>query len=394
MHFEARGFSPVATFTMNDTRIIGIEWGRLESKRPRIAGANARLGVHGDTIHLPLARLTTADGASGFGACSANPERLASLLGTTLDALFSPSEGVTEAGQAIEYPLWDLVGQRLGQPVYQLAAAVVGVAAPDSLRAPCYDTSLYFDDLDLDSTEEAAALIAQEARDGHAQGHRAFKLKVGRGARHLPLEEGTERDIAIIHAVRAAVGPNCPLLLDANNGYNLNLAKYVLHQTSDCGIYWLEEAFHEDPVLYRDLKEWLAIQELPTLLSDGEGDASPHLLAWAREGLVDVIQYDIFGYGFTRWLRLGQQLDGWGVRAAPHHYGGHFGNYAACHLAAAIRGLTYVEWDEATNPGLDASGYRIEDGHVHVPDTPGFGLSLDKDAFRQAVETNGGILRL
>ncbi|MBV9848975.1 MAG: mandelate racemase [Armatimonadetes bacterium] len=379
---------------MDNPRIIGMEWGRLESKRPRVAGANARLGVHGDTIHLPLVRLTTEDGAMGFGACHTHPERLGALLGARLDTLFSPAEGVTDAGQALEYPLWDLAGQRTGQPVFKLAAAVVGISPPDTLRAPCYDTSLYFDDLHLTSTEEAADFIALEARDGYARGHRAFKLKVGRGARHLPLEEGTARDIAIVQAVRAAVGPNCPLLLDANNGYTLNLAKHVLGATADCGVFWLEEAFHEDPVLYRDLKEWLGARGLPTLIADGEGDASPHLLAWAREGLVDVIQYDIFGHGLTRWLHLGKQLDEWGVRSAPHHYGAHFGNYAACHLAAAIHGFTYVEWDEAAAPGLDASGYSIENGQVHVPDTPGFGLALDEPAFRRALEATGASLRL
>ena len=378
---------------MDNPRIVDIEWGRLEGKRPRVAGANARLGVHGDTISLPLVRLTTEDGATGFGACHTNAERLGTLLGVRLDALFSPTEGVTRAGHVIEYPLWDLVGQRTGQPVYRLAARVVGIAPPDTLRVPCYDTSLYFDDLHLDATDEAAALIAQEARDGHARGHRAFKLKVGRGARHLPSEEGTERDIAVIRAVRAAVGPDCPLLLDANNGYTLNLAKYVLQQTEDCGVFWLEEAFHEDPVLYRDLKEWLAVQGLPILIADGEGDASSHLISWAREGLIDVVQYDIFGHGFTCWLHLGKQLDAWGVRSAPHHYGGHFGNYAACHLAAAICGFTYVEWDEATTPGLDTSGYAIEDGQVHVPEAAGFGLSLDDNAFHRAVEANGGAVR-
>lgn len=317
-----------------------------------------------------------------------------SLPGTPLEALFSPTEGVLEAGRAWEFPLWDLMGQRMEQPVYKLAADVVGATVPESLRVPCYDTSLYFDDLHLDSTEEAAALIAQEAADGYALGHRAFKIKVGRGARHLPPHEGTERDIAVVKAVHEAVGPDCPLLLDANNGYTLNLAKHVLSATADCGVFWLEEAFHEDAVLYRDLKEWLTKQKLPTLIADGEGDASSHLLDWAREGLIDVVQYDIFGHGLTRWLQLGKLLDDWGVRSAPHHYGGHFGNYAGCHLGQAIRNFAYVEWDEATTPGLDTSAYSVNEGQVAVPDTPGFGLGLENGVFRKAVENGGGERRL
>ncbi len=374
---------------MDNPRIARIEWGRLEGRRPRHAGSNARLGEHGSVIRPPVARVTLEDGSTGFGACWASQEQAASLLGVRWNDVFSPAEGVAEPWLPFDYPLWDLAGRRSEQPVYRLAMAITGVAVDKAYRAPCYDTSLYFDDLHLASEREAAALIAGEAGEGYERGHRAFKIKVGRGARHLPLEEGTRRDIAIVRAVREAVGAQSPLLLDANNGYNLNLTKRVLEETADCGVFWMEEAFHEDPVLYRDLRAWLGERNLPVLIADGEGQASPTLLDWAREGLVDVIQYDIFGYGFTRWLKLGQQLDAWGVRSAPHHYGGHYGNYASCHLAGAIRRFTYVEWDEVATPGLDASGYTIQEGYVSVPDTPGFGLSLDEAVFRRAVETNG-----
>lgn len=379
---------------MDNPRIVAVEWGRLTGERPREAGSNARLGSHGRTVHVPIVRLTAEDGARGFGASWAGAEQGARLLGVRVDELFSLQTGVLATGASVECALWDLMGQRMGQPVYALAAAIAGVPVPTTLRAPCYDTSLYFDDLHLDTTAEAAALMAGEALAGYAQGHRAFKIKVGRGARHLPLTEGTARDIAVIRAVREAVGTQPALLLDANNGYNLNLAKQVLADTADCGIFWLEEAFHEDDVLYRDLKMWIAAQGLPTLIADGEGNAGPHLLRWAQEGLVDVIQYDILGHGLTRWLQTGRQLDEWGVCSAPHHYGNHYGNYAACHLAPAMRGFTYVEWDEAVTPGLDTSAYSIADGFAHVPAAPGFGLSLEEAAFQRAVKSNGGELRL
>ena len=371
-------------------QIAMVEWGVLTGQRPRHAGSNARLGAHGLDVRVPIVRLTADDGASGFGACHVAPERLEELVGVELDALFAPASGVPERWLPFEYPIWDLAGQRVGLPVYTLAAAIVGKGAPASLTVPCYDTSLYFDDLHIDSEQAAAALLAEEAREGYESGHRAFKLKVGRGARHLPLEEGTRRDIAIVRAVREAVGPEPPLMLDANNGYNLNLAKRVLTETADCGIFWLEEAFHEDNVLYRDLRDWMRSQGLPTLLADGEGMADPRLVAWAHEGLVDVIQYDIFSYGLTRWLALGRALDAAGVRSAPHHYGGHYGNYAACHLASAIERFTFVEWDEATTAGLDASGYTIDEGRVQVPATPGFGLVLDEARFQHAV-SHGGV---
>ena len=374
---------------MNNPRIISIEWGRLEGQRPRNAGSNARLGDHGTTVRVPIARITTEDGTRGFGFCRATLEQMSALPGQRLADLFSPTRGATASGLPFDYPLWDLAGKRANQPVYQLAAAVTGRTIDGPLRAPCYDTSLYIDDLHLAADEEAASLIADEAREGVARGHTAFKIKVGRGARHLPLEQGTQRDIMVIQAVRAAVGAQATVLLDANNGYNLNLTKRVLNETADCNIFWMEEAFHEDRVLYLDLQAWLKAQGLAVLIADGEGQASPTLLDWAHEGIINVIQYDIFGYGFTPWLALGQKLDGWGVRSAPHHYGGHYGNYAACHLAGALRHFTYVEWDEAATPGLDAAGYTIQAGLVSVPDAPGFGVDLDEEAFQRAVAMDG-----
>jgi L-alanine-DL-glutamate epimerase-like enolase superfamily enzyme len=169
----------------------------------------------------------------------------------------------------------------------------------------------------------------------------------------------------------------------------LNLAKRVRAETGDCRIHWLEEAFHEDHVLYEELQAWLTAEGLRVLIADGEGQAAPTLLAWAEAGVVQVIQYDIFGYGFTPWLALGRQLDEWDVFSAPHHYGGHYGNYAACHLAAAIGKFAYVEWDEASTPGVITSGYAIEEGRACVPPTPGFGLGLDEAVFAVAVAAGG-----
>jgi L-rhamnonate dehydratase len=374
---------------VTNPRIVAVEWARLEGRRPRHAGSNARLGAHGITVRVPILRIIAEDGSRGFGTYHGSPERLDELLGVAFDDLFSSSGAVPERWQPFEYAIWDLAGVRAGRPVYALAAALAGRTVEAPFRAPCYDTSLYFDDLHLEPEQAAAELIAAEARAGYERGHRAFKIKVGRGARHLALEEGTRRDIAIVRAVRAAVGPAAPIMLDANNGYNLNLTKRVLAETADCGILWMEEAFHEDEVLYRDLREWLAKEKLRTLIADGEGQADPRLIAWARAGLIDVIQYDIFGYGFTRWLALGRELDGANVRSAPHHYGGHYGNYAAGHLAAAIQGFTYVEWDEATTDGLDTSGYALQDGWVALPAAPGFGLKLDEAVFGRAVVREG-----
>jgi L-alanine-DL-glutamate epimerase-like enolase superfamily enzyme len=376
---------------VTNAKISKIEWGSLSGTRPRKAGSNARLGEHGSTVRVPLARITLDDGTTGFGSCRVNAANAQALVGQSLDDLFDARWGTTPLGMGFDFPLWDLMAKRAEMPVYALAARMVGKRVTLPYEAPCYDTSLYIDDLHLDDDAAAAALIAEEAREGRARGHRAFKIKVGRGARHMSLDVGTQRDIEVIYAVREAVGKDAPIMLDANNGYNLNLTKHVLAETAECNIFWMEEAFHEDRVLYEDLQAWLSSEGLAVLIADGEGQASPTLLEWAEAGLVNVVQYDIFGYSFTPWLALGQKLDVWGVRSAPHHYGGHYGNYAAPHLAGAIEGFTYAEWDEVATPGLDASGYDVHEGRVRVPATPGFGLALDEGVFKAAV-ANGYIV--
>jgi len=377
---------------MENARIVRVERATLTGARPREAGNNARLNIHGIDVTVPLARLTTNEGATGFGFSQASSEEAQAILGAAVPDLLSIEAGVTGVARPFDFPLWDLLGQLTAKPVYELAAAKAQITEP--LRVPCYDTSLYMNDLGIESDEAGAALIAEHAREGYEKNHRSFKIKVGRGARHMPLEAGTRRDIAVIRAVRAAVGPEATILIDANNGYNFNIARRVLAETADCNVFWLEEAFHEDPELYETLHDWMEGEGLSVLIADGEGWAAEALMDWARAGFVDVIQYDIFSHGFSNWLDTGAQLDNWGVRAAPHHYGRHLGNYVSGHLAAAVEGFTFVEWDETSTPGIDASAYRVEEGQVVLPDAPGFGLALEDEVFRAAVKDGGFALSI
>ena len=65
-----------------------------------------------------------------------------------------------------DFPLWDLMAKRANLPVYALAAQMVGKSITTPFEVPCYDTSLYIDDLHLTDDAAAAALIAEEAHEG------------------------------------------------------------------------------------------------------------------------------------------------------------------------------------------------------------------------------------
>jgi L-rhamnonate dehydratase len=360
------------------SKIVQIQGGILSGNRSRHAGRNARLGDHGRELRDPYAVMTLDDGTVGFGYCATSPQEAELLIGQSLVDLISVEQGVSPHARTYDFVLWDVMARRAGKPVYALLNPTITVP----YRVPCYDTSLYIDDLHLKTDAEAAALVAGHARAGYDIGHRAFKIKVGRGAMHMSLDAGNRRDVAVIRAVREAVGAECAVMIDANNGYNFNIAKLILSETADCNLFWLEEPFHEDAVLYRHLHDWMNNEGLSVLLADGEGHAAPELMAWARDSIVDVVQYDIRQYGFSSWRRFAQQLDEWDVRSAPHNYGSAFGEYASCHLGAAIKNFAYVESDVIHMDGLEAEGYSLVDGKIQVPDTPGFGLELDVSALK------------
>jgi L-rhamnonate dehydratase len=369
-----------------------IEWAGLPGERPREAGRNARLGVHGKNPLARVARITIA-GMTGFGWSRITEELAKELVGASVRELFTESGGVVPQFRAIEYPLIDWLGKLNGMPVYQMLQGSSNTSKPELIKVPCYDSTLYFDDFHLQDHSEAVHFMQKQAQEGMDAGQRNFKIKVGRGGRWMPHKEGLERDIALIKAIRETMGPAGKLMIDANNGYNLNITKEVLAATADCKLYWLEEAFHEDIVLYQDLKEWMAKEKLEVLIADGEGLAAPLLMDWAEAGVVDVVQYDIMHPGFSAWLELGKKLDAWGTKSAPHSYGNIFGNYYNGHLSKYIEGFQFVECDPAHVEGLDASGYLIEDGFVTLSQAPGFGLNLDDQYFAKHRAESGWLVK-
>jgi L-alanine-DL-glutamate epimerase-like enolase superfamily enzyme len=368
-------------------KVEKVECATMEGERHRSAGANAKLSGHGKSMKHLVVRITIG-GISGFGWARICKEDAAQFLGKRAVELFAIDGTVLPAYQSLDFPLLDWLGRVQEKPVYELFAKEAENAA--NAVVPCYDTSLYFDELHIADSAAAIEYIMDEAREGAAKGHRNFKIKVGRGARHLPLLEGINRDIGVIRGVRQVAGPDGKVMIDANNGYNVNIAKQVLTETAECKVYWIEEAFHEDPVYYEDLKEWIVKEGIGTLIGDGEGaSVSPQLLDWAKKGLIDVIQYDILDYSFSYWVGLGRKLDKLNLKSSPHNYGRAYGNYALSHLKAAVEQFQFVGWDAGVMPGIDDTGYQIVNGHVLIPNKPGFGLDLDHVYYSRLVKETG-----
>ncbi len=377
----------------SDARVVRIEWAVLEGKRPLSLGKNARLPAHGAVVGVPLCRLTTDDGLVGVGPARVDIEVSYEALGSPVSRMFG-EDGTGAHWAALDYPLWDLAARRAGVPVYQLVFDSLSGTSRATSRpeVDCYDTSFYFDELEPVGDEPQR--LAEQAAASYERGHRAFKVKVGRGARWMGAAEGMDRDVAVIEAVRGAIGQECTLLADANNGYTFNGAREFLLRTAEAQVGWLEEPFGEDRVLLAALREWVAHEGLGVLLADCESATTGEAYELASGGVLDVVQCDVLEAGFTGWLRLGLALDAVGVASAPHHFGLYIGNYVPGHLGSVVKNLRYIEWDEALVPGVTLPGYRFSDGRLRVSGEPGFGIELDEDLFAQAIKSSGFDLRI
>ena len=151
--------------------------------------------------------------------------------------------------------------------------------------------------------------MAQEALDGRRAGYRQFKLKVGRGGRWMLPEAGMRRDVVVVQAVRAAVGAEAALLVDANFGYDgrLDLLEEFIRETVGANVFWLEEMVTADLEAYRGLREMQRRYCPDTLLVAGEVDREPPSGVFPKlvaEGLIDGYQPDVVGSGFARWMEL------------------------------------------------------------------------------------------
>jgi L-alanine-DL-glutamate epimerase-like enolase superfamily enzyme len=319
----------------------------------------------------------------GLGNCRAGEESVARLLGKNPFDFYRPGdyrmEGPLGAGTM---PLWDLAGKVLKKPVYELLGG--GGRHP----VPVYDGSIYFADLLPQYEANWPDRFREEIDMGMEIGHRAFKVKIGRGNRWMNRAAGDDRDVAVIETIRRH---NADVLLgvDANNGYDLAGAKRFLQRVGSNNIAFAEELFAETVEECLDFKRFIADSGWNTLLADGETQREleayrPFIDAQA----VDVFQGDMNRFGIEGILTEAAWAHAKGLVVAPHNWGSLVGFYMQLQVGRAVPNLYRAEHDPLSNRVLIADGYAIQDGCATVPDTPGFGLAINEDRFASDVKIN------
>jgi L-alanine-DL-glutamate epimerase-like enolase superfamily enzyme len=251
---------------------------------------------------------------------------------------------------AVDTALWDLRGRQTGLPLWVLAGG-----ARD--RVPLYDTEVGW--LHLSTAELVAG--AQEAV---ARGHRGIKIKIGKPS--------ATQDAERLAAVRAAVGPDVDLMVDANQSMTAAEATRRAALLEPAGLLWLEEPLPADDVSGH--AALAASTNVPIAVGESMYSAG-QFAEYLRRGAAGIVQADAARIGgITPWLKVAHLAEAHNVAVCPH-----FLMELHVSLAAAVPNGRYVEYIPQLS-AITRTPLRIRDGYAHVPDAPGLGIDWDRDA--------------
>jgi L-alanine-DL-glutamate epimerase-like enolase superfamily enzyme len=335
---------------------------------------------------LGLVRVTAKDGSTGWGQMAPSNADITALvlhrqiahivLGWDADDLDGLNDAVIEgtykfpgtyicrALAGIDTAIWDLRGRRAGKSV---CALLGGVPRP----FPVYGSST---SRKITPADEAARMV--RLRD--ELGFRAFKMKVGKRGGH-DADEWPGRSEAIIAATRAALGDEIELMADANSCYTPPKAIEIGNLLEAQGF-----AHFEEPCPYWEL-DWTAEVAATLTIPVSGGEQDYDLKQWQRlidGAVIDIAQPDLcYVGGMTRALRVARMAADAALPVIPHSANHSFTTIYALHLMGAIPNAgPYVEFsieDQRAFADLYRPRMQVVDGHVMIPDGPGWGVEIN-----------------
>lgn len=290
-----------------------------------------------------------------LGKDPAFPKRIRADLWKGLE--YAGVQGVTQfAIAAADIAIWDIIGKAAGMPVYKMIGA-------NAERMPVYNMCGWYYENDGDLSQ-----FKRQVSGAFEEGFRAVKIKVGR--------ESLEDDVRRIEAARQIAGKDRPIMVDANQKFNVNDAIRRGKVYQQMGCYWFEE-----PIVPYDHAGYAKVaDELDIRIATGENEytkfASVDLIS--RHG-VDVIQPDNRrAGGLTEWMEIGAIADGFGLELASHG-----GGPTNLHMLLAMPNAIYMETGSLKGEGSSLEKLRMVEGAVLAPETPGMGSEMRPDYIKR-----------
>jgi len=281
-------------------------------------------------------------------------------------------EIVATAIALVEVACWDIFGKVANQPVYQL----LGGAVRDRIKA--YANA-------WNQVPRTPEDFARAAKAAVAKGYYALKFDpFGSGYYEMERKDRLHC-VALVEAVRGAVGPEVELLIEMHGRFSPATAIRIARDLEPFDPSWVEE-----PVPADNLKAFAkAARRISIPVATGE---RYHHKAEFRELLelqcVDVLQPDITECcGLMEVKKIAALADMHYVTVAPHNVGGPVSTATALHLAACTTNFKIQEhFNDFTEPHTRAcaSGCpQVVDGFFGLPSGPGLGVTLNEDVIKE-----------
>lgn len=207
---------------------------------------------------------------------------------------------------------------------------------------------------------EPQALV-DDALAAKAAGFGGSKIKVGRP--HVA------EDVARLGAVRAAVGDDFEIMVDANQAFTVAEAIRRARQYEAFDLAWFEE-----PLPAEDMDGHVRLAAATSLpIAVGESIYSlSHFREYLQNRACAIVQADVARIGgITPWLKVAHLAEAFNMAICPH-----FLMELHVSLCAAVPNAAWVEWI----PQLDAiatSRLAVQNGKALAPQAPGLGIEWD-----------------
>ena len=343
-----------------------------------------------DARFTTLVRLETTDGTIGWGEAFAPPRTVATLIdelfedrvigtdpfdtGTMIDDSYTDGYhfgrgAFTRCAVAgIDTACWDLMGKATGRPIHQL----LGGQGIESVVP--YASTGYVTEWDQD--------IAEPMDEAADEDFTAAKIKIGRG-----IEDDVER----VATAREILGDDAHLMVDYNGNYRAKRAIRSIRALAEYDLTWAEEPVPaEHPDEYRAVSERVDVP-----LAGGEAHFSRFEFAELID-VADIVQPNLGRCGGLSEAQLiAEMATTENVATVPHVWNSGVGVAAALQFLASVPRYPHstnhpmpplFEFDRSENPlrhEILVEPFDPTDGSLAVPQGPGLGIEVDRDAVEQ-----------